>query len=231
MDTPQIDLQIVFAIMAGPKNPMLKVQEFWDQLLGDNSAMNQKLCNVLWNSLDTKKAGQVVISRMKNRFFGKFHPDVHVGKAEARNVETDFIRDLDIYTQVFSGDSGRFARQEFDLFMRMWAFELDDQARFMEVVVECFRLSEIAEMVSEVKRQKQRSGVNLKKNRAHQPIDGGARRERERESGSGVRNRGSRGAYNDFKANLPKNSYNSKRSGRSSRNERSEVESERSSQK
>ena len=213
--------------MAGPKNPKLRVQEFWNQLLGDQSAINQKLCNVLWNSLDTKKAGEVVISRMKNRFFGKFHPHVHVRKAEARHVETDFIRDLDIYTQVFSGNTGRLAREEFDLFMRIWAFELEDQALYMEVVVECFRLSEIAEMVTEVKRQKQRSGMNLKNNRAHQPIDGGTARQ----SGSEVRNRGSRGAYNEFKASLPKNSYNSKRSGRSSRNEKSEMESERSSQK
>ena len=166
------------------------------------------------------------MSKMKNRFFGKFHPDVISQKKDSRRVETDFIKDLDVYTQVFSNESNRLVRKEFDLFMSMWEFELGDQGRFMEIVVECFRLSEIAGMVSEIRRQKAESGINLKKNRAHQPIDGRGGYNgvygsniHNRGSGSGVRGRNS-SRYNGSEISMPRSSNRSRKSGRSGRRSR-----------
>jgi hypothetical protein len=82
---------------------------------------------------------------MKNRFFGKFDPDVQKRKKQERDVENKFIRNLDTYCQVGITGGGNIDKREFDGFMKCWAFSCENEREFLMRLVECFRLSQFSQ--------------------------------------------------------------------------------------
>lgn len=136
------DLTAVFMYLDISGKNQIDFWSFWNFLLTDLSEKALEIINYLWNTLNPSKQPEVTLSKLKNRFFGKFDPDVQSRKRQEREVENEFIRNLDTYCQVGLSGGGKISKQEFDGFMKCWSFACDDERDFITRVVECFRLSE-----------------------------------------------------------------------------------------
>jgi hypothetical protein len=136
------DLMIMLEYLAQPGESHADFWDFWDLLLPTLSDKAIEIIGYLWNTLNASKDPEINLSKMKNRFFGKFDPDVQSHKRQERQVENEFIRYLDTYCQVGLTGVGKISKQEFMGFMKCWNFACEDEGRFLTKLVECFRLSE-----------------------------------------------------------------------------------------
>ena len=132
----------LFNQLCVPRESHIDFWELWKMLLPDLSEDGLKVTNYLWNTLNPQKQPEISLAKMKNRFFGKFDPDVQRHKKQERDVENQFIRHLDTYCQVGISGGGKISKREFDGFMRCWSFCCENERDFLMRAVECFRLNE-----------------------------------------------------------------------------------------
>lgn len=131
-----------FNELCDPQESHVDFWFLWNMLLPELSGDSTEVTGYLWNTLNPQKQPEISLAKMKNRFFGKFDPDVQRHKKQERDVENQFIRYLDTYCQVGLSGGGKISKREFDGFMRCWAFSCDDERDFLMRIVECFRLNE-----------------------------------------------------------------------------------------
>ena len=141
---PEKDIVTIFNTLCNRGESTIKFQFLWQVLLPPLSENGVMITSYLWNTLNPQKLPEFSLSKMKNRFFGKFDPDVQKRKRQEREVENEFIRNLDTYCQVGVTGGGKICKEEFDGFMKCWAFTSDTERQFLMRVVECFRLNEFS---------------------------------------------------------------------------------------
>jgi hypothetical protein len=134
----------VFNHLCDPQDSEINFWDLWNFILPDLSEDGVKIGNYLWNTLNPQKLPEISLSKMKNRFFGKFDPDVQKKKKQERDIENQFIRNLDTYCHVGISGNGNITKQEFDGFMKCWAFSCENERGFLMRLVECFRLSQFS---------------------------------------------------------------------------------------
>ena len=122
----------------------LKFQLLWSVILPNLSENGLMITSYLWNTINPEKFSEFNLSKMKNRFFGKFDPDVQTLKRKERDVENEFIRNLDTYCQVGITGTGKICKEEFDGFMKCLSFTSKNERQFLMRIVECFRLNEFS---------------------------------------------------------------------------------------
>lgn len=137
----QQDLIAIFNFLCPSHKDVIDFWSLWDLLLPNLTEKGKEITDYLWNTLNPQKDPEVNLSKMKNRFFGKFDPDVQKRKRQEREVENEFIRNLDTYCQVGMTGVGKISKQEFDGFLKCWYFVSENERDFLMRVVECFRLS------------------------------------------------------------------------------------------
>ena len=139
---PEKDIVTIFNTLCERGKDTITFQYLWRVLLPNLSENGVMITSYLWNTINPQKLPEFNLSKMKNRFFGKFDPDVQKRKRQEREVENEFIRNLDTYCQVGVTGGGKICKEEFDGFMKCWAFTSDSERQFLMRVVECFRLNE-----------------------------------------------------------------------------------------
>lgn len=135
-------LQAFFGQLCPPRQSAVDFWDIWERLLPPLSKDGAEVTGYLWNTLNPQKQPEVSLSKLKNRFFGKFDPDVQRRQKQERDVENTFIRHLDTFCQVGISGTGKVDRREFDGFMRCWAFSCENERDFLMRAVECFRLND-----------------------------------------------------------------------------------------
>lgn len=168
---PEQQLVQLFNQICSPRESYVDFWMLWGVLLPELSSDAVSVTGYLWNTLNPQKQPEISLAKMKNRFFGKFDPDVQKRKKQERDVENQFIRYLDTYCQVGMSGGGRISRREFDGFMQCWAFSCENERDFLMRVVECFRLNEFIDKFgidSEPSNDKQ-GGWRKEWNRREQP--------------------------------------------------------------
>ena len=139
------DLIQFFNYLCDVNDDFVKFWDLWGLLLPNLSEDGTKISNYLWSSLNPGKSPEIPLSKMKNRFFGKFDPDVQTRKKQERDIENKFIRNLDTYCQVGMIGGGNIDKREFDGFMKCWAFSCENERDFLMRLVECFRLNKYSD--------------------------------------------------------------------------------------
>ena len=156
MKVDRIDLEILFEGLADKNNGKLCTDNFWATIFGEIPENVKRVADYLWGTLDPRKEGFIHLTKLKNGFFGKFHPDVQNKKREQKDVENEFIRNLDIHNQLATTIKEDIDQNQFRDFVLNWLFVEDDEEDFLVTFVECFRLSEF---MGEFNREKHINGL------------------------------------------------------------------------
>lgn len=121
---------------------MLNTGIFWSEILSPLSHQRQKIISHLWENLNIKNENRVSLVRFKNRFFGKFHPQVVSGKKKASEIENEVLQNIDFHGQIFGNTENFTEWKQFYDFMFCWSAVEENENNFLSILVDCFRLSE-----------------------------------------------------------------------------------------
>ena len=137
-----MDLDLTFQALTSSSTDLLNLDRFWKSILNNKSEKVTRVSQYLWNVLDPKKESLIPISKLKNRFFGKFHPDVQKMERKAREVENEFIKNLDMHNLLAITERSQISKHQFDDFISCWFLCTPTEEEFLTIFVECFRLSD-----------------------------------------------------------------------------------------
>jgi hypothetical protein len=147
LDLSQI--KILFHCLLEGNDDMLNTKVFWDHILKPLNGQREKVIRHLWDNLNVRNNNKVPLIRLKNRFFGKFHPKVISRATTAAKVEADFLQNIDFHGQIFGNSENFTSWRQFYDFMFCWSSSENDDNQFLGLLVDCFRLSEFYGIYSE----------------------------------------------------------------------------------
>ena len=120
----------------------MKTSDFWDFFVPKLTEDRQKIVWHLWENLNVKNEPKISLIRLKNRFFGKLHPKAISKKETVNQIEKDFVKNIDFHGQVFGNTENYTTVDQFQDLMTYWSATEPDEQTFLNLLVECFRLSE-----------------------------------------------------------------------------------------
>ena len=120
---------------------LLNIKEFWKYFWPSLSGERLKIVNHLWENLNVRAESKISISRLKNRYCGKFHPEVIDKNKTALECEEEFFFTLDFHGQLWNNRENFVDEKQFKDFMRCWSCSEQNDKKFLTILVDCFRLS------------------------------------------------------------------------------------------